>query len=153
MEIGPSPPKKTVFTPAKEVHPRVIRTDGMIDWNHRDATVYPTKKCELEADCHNFFDIPTWRTSGQTVRLPHFPAFLSFKATICRQLQASMTAEDVVGTAARDRYKVNNWRVPIEDSEAGAETKHPTGGWFGWFRRFVSIQSGRQTANLGCEWV
>ena len=27
-----------------------------------------------------------------------------------------MKAEDVVGTAARERYKLNNFRVPIEDA-------------------------------------
>lgn len=34
-----------------------------------------------------------------------------------------MKAEDVVGTAARDRYKLNNFRVPIEDAEAREETQ------------------------------
>jgi len=30
--------------------------------------------------------------------------------------KGKMTADDVVGVAARDRYKLNNFRVPIENA-------------------------------------
>eukprot|EP00435_Cladocopium_sp_Y103_P053180 s214_g17.t1 len=47
-----------------------------------------------------------WNPASKGAKYPQFEA-----------LWASMKAEDVVGTAARERYKLNNFRVPIEDAE------------------------------------
>ncbi|CAL1151685.1 unnamed protein product [Cladocopium goreaui] len=46
------------------------------------------------------------------------PKYSQFEA-----LWASMTVDDVVGTAARDRYKLNNLRVSIEDAKAAPLTE------------------------------
>jgi len=46
--------------------------------------------------------------------------------------EASMTVDDVVGTAARDRYKLNNLRVSIEDAKA-LEFLKKTSNWLPHF--------------------
>ena len=76
-----------------------------------------------ESNCHSQLAY-TYRDSSNL----QFESNLQFGALE----EASMTVDDVVGTAARDRYKLNNLRVSIEDAKA-LEFLKKTSNWLPLF--------------------
>ena len=118
IEIAP-PKNKSFFTPDGMIYlPELASKSGGVSmlWHHRQwfTIIHPTGSATW-GDTYN----------SRQSSLPQFQhSHMAHEWSACvPQLQASMKAEDVVGTAARDRYKLNNFRVPIEDAEAREDAR------------------------------